>query len=112
PHARIALGEKDSVTTSAHRTRSCTTARAAGLPRSSEIPNFPALQLANRPELSGPSWLPRKGWRVRAVSTRVGDSIRTTVAPKSARIRVEAGPAITHMKSQILTSLSGSSFVI
>ena len=45
---------------------------------------------------------------VRAVSTLFEDSTRTTVAPQSARTLVDAGPAITHCKSNTLTSDRGS----
>ena len=60
-----------------------------------------------RPPLSAPPSSLRNGWIVRAVSTLFEDSIRTTVAPQSARTLVDAGPAITHCKSSTFTSDRG-----
>ena len=53
--------------------------------------SLPALMLLHIAEFSGPGWLLRKGGIVRPASKRLIGSIRTTVAPKSARIRVAAG---------------------
>src|SRR6266702_3440340 len=46
---------------------------------------------------------------MRAVSTRVDDSTRTTVAPKSASARPTSGPATTQLKSATFSPANGSS---
>ena len=45
----------------------------------------------------------------RAVSMRLADSMRTTVAPKSAMARVAVGPATTHIRSSTLSPASAPS---
>ena len=72
------------------------------------MPSLLAFMFWYRPPFSAPASSLRNGWMVRAASTLWVDSTRTTVAPQSASSRVEPGPAITHMKSKILTSASGS----
>ena len=105
---RMARGVKDSVTMSAQRTRSRISSRPSGLAGSTVIMRLPAFMLWNIDEPSG--WVASssmKGWRVRAVSMRVLDSMRTVLTPKSQRARVPAGPAMTHIRSSILRSESG-----
>ena len=58
--------------------------------------------LPNKAEWSGPWLLLWKGPMPRAVSIRLADSTRTTVAPKSAIARVAVGPATTHIRSSTL----------
>ena len=104
----MALGENDSHTTSAQRTRSRISSLASGLSIATVRPSFPALRFWKRPLFSEPPSLLSNGWNVRAPSSLCEDSTRTTVAPQSASTRVAAGPAITHMRSRILTSESGA----
>ena len=49
----------------------------------------------------------RKGPAFRITSIRPSDSIRTTVAPWSARFRVAIGAAIAHVKSKTLIPSNG-----
>ena len=93
---------------SAQRTRSRISSRPWGLAGSTVIICLPAFMLWNIDEPSG--WVASssmKGCRVRAVSIRVLDSIRTVLIPKSQRARVPAGPAMTHIRSSILRPESG-----
>ena len=104
----MAFGENDSQTTSAHFTRSRITSLDSGFDISNARPIFPAFIFWYRPPLSAPPSSLRNGWIVRAVSTLFEDSIRTTVAPQSARTLVDAGPAMTHCKSSTFTSDRGN----
>ncbi len=108
PQPRMTPGLNDSVTTSAQRTRSRTTSRPAGRVGSRVTIRFPAFMLWKIDDRSAPGTPSRNGASVRAVSIRRLDSMRTTVAPWSARTRVAEGPASTHVKSRTCTSSSGS----
>ena len=77
------------------------TSRPSGLVRSSDNMRVPAFVLWKIADLSGDSSPPMKGRIVRQTSKRVDDSTRTTVAPKSASVRVAPGPAKAHIRDLI-----------
>ena len=108
PQPRIARGVNDSVKMSAQRTRSSSSSRPAGLEGSIVVIALLAFMFWNSPEPSGlvESSL-MNGCKVRAVSIRVLDSTRTVRTPKSASVRVPAGPAITHIRSTMFSPSSG-----
>ena len=77
----MAFGEKDSETTSAHRTRSSSTSRPTGFDGSTVRLILPVLKLANGTPFSTPGSPSRNAGAPRPGSSRTLDSTLITVAP-------------------------------
>ena len=112
PIRSIAPAENDSNARSAQRARSNTTSRPASEVTSSSSEYLPAAELCHRAVASPPSFPARNGPDALITSGRDSCSIRTTLAPRSARSRVANGPASTQLKSRICNPASGRSSTV